>query len=242
MLEPAHFLTFVISHLDQESQRGGKLALWNFVAKKVGFAFYGMFLKPLGGVPRLLPLASHSEHLLLRPRTHLLWNRAPKQETATDLSSGGAESYYFATEESQAFSVFLQQVMTQSQNQWSSPPISFFHNQQNLYAVILPYVLSRFGLTLFLVSKLGTWAVFSLLSEVSGPRTTLPPPPSESLHFSVTLSSYLACPPWKDRWQPAAVGEDSCHPGSLLCPVVSGDAPRGSHSSPFHTGFPSCRP
>lgn len=77
----------MISPLDQESQRGGKFALWNFVSEKVGFVFSGMFLKPLGRVPRLLLLPSHNQHLLLSPRMHLLWNRAQKRKTATDLSS-----------------------------------------------------------------------------------------------------------------------------------------------------------
>lgn len=158
---------------------------------------------------------AHSQHLLLGQRMHLLWNRAPKQKTATDLSS---VEWSLPSSNRKEPGFFLTQVRIRSQNQWSIPRVSFFHKPEPLQVLILHAVTVCSDPRPPSVSKLGSWAFSHLLSEDSGSLAPHGPPQENSQRRPPFLSYHRFLrhprPSWKDGRQ---LGEDHCH----LVPLFS---------------------
>lgn len=126
----------------------------------------------------ILP-SSHMQHLLLSQRMHLLWNRAQKQKTATDLTSVAQ-----INGKSKTFSVSLKQVTIWSQNQWSILGVSFSRNLK------IPRSWSYFSCSCGLAQSLSSsvWDLF----------------PGCDPHFPFPIIPCHLCHMWKDgqglRW------------------------------------------
>lgn len=152
MLEPAHF-----SHIHDLSF-GPRISAWREICP-LELCVWESWVCFQRNVPETTGKGAETSPAALPQPAPALKS---KDASALEQSPKAKDSYWSelnGSEQQKRARLFLcssKQSMTRSQNQWSTPWISFFHKKQNHYILILPYMLSRFDLTLFLVSKLRT--------------------------------------------------------------------------------------
>lgn len=168
----------------------------------------------------ILP-ASHIEHLLLNQRMNLLWNRAQKPKTATNLSPVQSSLYHFSMGKARVFLCSSNRSWSGHKNQWSIPYIAFFQEPQNPQVLVLSFMLLWFGPISVLLC---------LLSLAI---------PGWDPHFSFPITSHIIFAPqgrMDSNWD-----KHCCHLVPLLFLLVSDDSlgcPVPSFFS-FQTCFPS---